>query len=131
MDIAAIKPPSQPLTAYAKSEIKATKKQITHLKWLPLEAQDALVYSQFAIAKFFDHRHEPLREYQVGQQAYVTIAKKSKAGYHLTGINYQKLAPQLISCLHLEPAPPGLRIFIELPPISIEDDTGDAHYEVE
>lgn len=139
----------------------AAQSRIEELTAMRAEAQDALTYSQFAVAKFFDHKHAPPPEFKVGDQAYINIAKKDESGYHMAGVNCQKLAPRrigpytvleilaggravklelppsssiwpIISCIHLEKVPPNVRGPTQPPPVEIQDgEASHQEFEVE
>lgn len=115
------------------------------------EAQDAITYSQFAIAKYFDKKHTKPPLYQVGDRVFLNIAKKGQTGYAIAGVSSRKLGPQragpytitevfnngravrlgdlpphsdiwpIISCIHLEPAPNEIRSATQPEPITIVD----------
>lgn len=118
------------------------------------EAQDANTYAQFAIAKYFDKSHRsPIGVFKVDDLVYINVAKKGGKGYEIAGVNCYKLGPQqvspycilevlkngcavkldlppsstlwpVISCLHLEKAPPNLWLD-QSPPIIVHDPDTD------
>lgn len=124
--------------SYQRAQVDLMLSRSEQLQLYCAEAQDAITYSQFAVAKYFDRKHLPPPRYKVGDKVFLNIAKKGQTGYEIAGVNLKKLGPQrsgpytilkvlkqghavkidlppqseiwpIISCIHLEPAPDEIR----------------------
>lgn len=60
--------PLQPQSSrHQLHEHEQAQAQVANLNRIRLEAQDAVAYSQFAVAKYFDRKHAPLPKYLIGE----------------------------------------------------------------
>lgn len=86
--------PPDTTSPHTNREHAAASTQMAHLARIRDEAQDALRYSQFTVAKYFDRKHAPLPKYAIGDKVFINIVKKNAAGYHIPGVNAQKAFPE-------------------------------------
>lgn len=124
------------------------------------EAQDALLFSQFTVAKYFDKCHQR-PTFKTGDMVYLNIAKKHAAGYALPNVASKKLGPQrsspfrievvyqngraaklaglppssgihpVVSCIHLETANEDVRLDRPTAEPIYDFDTEETHLEFE